>query len=211
MATESVRSSAPMSSTDRAYVFAVCSGLPWRCITPFGRPVVPDEYSQNPLLSRAVGATSASDVSVNSVEGWMSTPAIVSAASPITTTCSIDGATPTIGAACATSGPETTIALAPASAAIAPRSALRSIVDSGTGTTPERIAPRNQAGNAGSSRTTMTTRSPSPIPSAASACWTRQISASNASYVSDSPRHRNATRSPPPAPTCRSTSHSAAL
>ena len=58
-----------MSSTDLAYVLAVCSGLPWRCITPFGRPVVPDEYSQKPLLSRAVDATSASDESVKSVDG----------------------------------------------------------------------------------------------------------------------------------------------
>ena len=61
----------------------------------------------------------------------------------------------------------------PASATMPARSSAVSIVEIGTGTTPARRAPRNHAGNAGSSLTTSTTRSPSPIPSSAKACWAR--------------------------------------
>ena len=75
-----------------------------------------------------------------------------------------------------------------------------SIVDSGTGTTPERSAPRNQAGNAGSSLTTRTTRSPAPTPSArarAGPATPRRCSVGVGQ--STSPPQRIATRSPPPA------------
>ena len=42
LATERQRSSGPIDRTSRAYVSAVACGLPWRCMTPFGVPVVPE-------------------------------------------------------------------------------------------------------------------------------------------------------------------------
>ncbi len=42
LATDRVRSAGPIRSTDAAYVSAVAWRLAWRCITPLGRPVVPE-------------------------------------------------------------------------------------------------------------------------------------------------------------------------
>ncbi len=66
--------------------------------------------------------------------------------------------------------PDTAIAIAPESSTIADNSFAVSIVDSGTGTNPPRIAPRNHITNAGSSLTTIATRSPATSPSDANAC-----------------------------------------
>ena len=44
-------------STPSAYVSAVACRLPWRCMTPFGRPVVPELYNQKAGESADVAAT----------------------------------------------------------------------------------------------------------------------------------------------------------
>ena len=53
-AAENTTSSAVIPRMLRPYVFAVNSRSPWRWITPFGLPVVPDVYSQNAGSSRRV-------------------------------------------------------------------------------------------------------------------------------------------------------------
>jgi hypothetical protein len=57
LAIDKKRSSSVVWSTPRAYVSAVACGLPWRCTTPFGSPVVPELYSQNAGDSLVVAAT----------------------------------------------------------------------------------------------------------------------------------------------------------
>ena len=63
--TASIRSSGWTSRIVAPMVRAVASRLNCRCITPFGTPVVPDEYSQKPGESSVVGATGASESSSN--------------------------------------------------------------------------------------------------------------------------------------------------
>jgi hypothetical protein len=60
------RSCGPTFSTCLPYASYVACMLRCRCMTPFGRPVVPDEYNQNAGESADVSATAASCVSSNS-------------------------------------------------------------------------------------------------------------------------------------------------
>jgi hypothetical protein len=84
---------------------------------------------------------------------------------------------------------DSTRAAAPASAAIAATSAGRSIVDTGTGTTPERIAPNNQAIISGESLVTSTTRSSRSTPERLRAhVCTRHVIACICPYVTSPPR-----------------------
>src|SRR5262245_3790179 len=85
------------------------------------------------------------------------------------------------------------------------------MVDSGTGTTPDRRAPSSHASVAGVSSMTSATRSVRWTPRAASAFCTRHTWASSSSYRHRSSPPTTAVRWPAPASTWRSTSQAAAL
>src|SRR3954468_8744385 len=119
--------------------------LPWTCITPFGRPVVPLEYNQKADDESDVSANAISASSVWSAQAWTCTPDPVSEmalASPQTTTWRSSGDAATMSATVDPNVSDTASAVAAESATIAPSAPPLSIVDSGTATMPDRIAPR---------------------------------------------------------------------
>src|SRR5882672_6186155 len=128
-------------------------------MTPFGSPVVPELYNQKAGASASVAATAiapavgASDHIVGSTENSQSV-------APATTARRNEGVAAVIASTRSAYSPEMTRTSGSASAPIPARSAAVNIVDSGTGTTPARMQPRNQQTNAGSSLRTSSTRAP---------------------------------------------------
>ena len=181
LATDRQRSSSVICSVVVAYVSTVAFTLPCRCMTPLGVPVVPDEYSQNdgvaPVVSAtAAGSTGSPSPSDHGDQRTVASSSILLFVVPLTMTDSMVGAAALIASTVSRNVSEMTRARAPESAMISASECPFSIVESGTGTSPERWPPRKNAGKVSSSCTTIATRSPASRPSAARRCWTRQMS-----------------------------------
>src|SRR5215213_7313713 len=102
-------------------------------MTPLGRPVVPELYSQKPGVSAVVEATGASEMSVNDAQSCTGTPAAsTTAPGPITTAARSWSQRSMMAGRQAAYGAESTTTPAPASATMAASSSPVSIVDSGT-------------------------------------------------------------------------------
>ena len=133
-------------------------------MTPFGRPVVPELYSQNAGSSRRGRGDTGLVRRARRTTTTRGTASTGRRQPPTTTTWRSDGAAPTIASIGRRTRPRRRPTSGSASAAMAARSSGVDIVDSGTGITPERMQPRNQAANAGSSLTTSRTRAPATTP-----------------------------------------------
>src|ERR1043165_3650113 len=118
--------------------------LACRCMAPFGRPVVPDVYSHNAGESAHVPYGAEPSCPSNSDHRCTATDrdANDTSMSPSTTTCTTSGAIPTATWVAATNSTDTHTGGARQAASIVPNSAPVTMVDTGTGTAPIRIAAR---------------------------------------------------------------------